>query len=89
MAIAQQPQAVNQKLWSVAFVPQIKAGRAEGPQVAEYLNQMIGEWERTGWRFSHLESVTTVRHNGCIAGLFGNPFTTVMCQVAILEKIGA
>ncbi len=47
---------------------------------------LIDKWSAEGWKFCHLADVTTIRTNGCLAGLFGNPTSVVTVQVAVLEK---
>lgn len=47
------------------------------------LTKLIDANETEGWRFSHLEDVTTLRNNGCLA--FTNPTSLVVFQVAIFE----
>jgi hypothetical protein len=49
--------------------------------------QLISAYEAKGWRFSHLENVTTVRNNGCLAGLFGSATSTLYVQVAIFDAV--
>ena len=70
---------------AVPFVPAIRYGN-EAKQAAEQLNALIKANETAGWHFCHLENITTLRSNGCIAGLFGNPTTVLTIQVAIFEK---
>lgn len=70
----------------VPFVPVIKAGRNEAEQAAEQLTTLIAQNEDQGWRFCHLEDVSTVRNNGCLASFSGNPTSLVTVQVAVFEK---
>lgn len=70
---------------AVPFVPSISAGRDEAKQCADQLTKLIQAHEAQGWAFVHLEDVTTVRSNGCLAGLMGNPTSVVTFQVAIFE----
>ena len=62
------------------FVPSIRAGKSEAEEAARELTNRIEQWEAEGLRFSHLESVTTVRKNGCLASLTGNPTSVVTFQ---------
>ena len=71
---------------AVPFVPVIKVGTNEASQCAQQLTSLIQHYERQGWRFDHLEDVTTLRNNGCLAGLFGPAQTVLTFQVAIFEK---
>lgn len=71
--------------YAVAFTPQITWGN-EAVDTARSLTEMIGKWAAEGWDFSHLENVTVIRNNGCIASLFGNPTTLLTFQVAILVR---
>lgn len=70
---------------TVPFVPVINTKGDPGQQVAQQLTQLIQHHEQSGWRFCHLEDVTTLQNNGCLAGLFGNPTTTRIIQVAVFE----
>jgi hypothetical protein len=70
---------------AIPFVPLINSGN-EAQQAARELSKLIHNNEAEGWRFCHLENITTVRSNGCIAGLLGNPTTVLIIQVAIFEK---
>ena len=70
---------------AVPFVPIIKTGN-EAQQAAQQLTQLIKQSEINGWQFCHLEDVTTVRNNGCLASLFGNATSILTIQVAIFEK---
>lgn len=70
---------------AIPFVPVIRSGN-EAQQAANQLSSLIKENEDRGWRFCHLEDVTTVRNNGCIASLFGNATTVLNIQVAIFEQ---
>jgi hypothetical protein len=72
---------------AVPFVPAIHAGRDEAAQCAKQLNDLIAHMAGQGWRFSHLEDITTLRDNGCLASLFGQGQTVVTFQVAILERL--
>lgn len=70
---------------AVPFVPLIKASAGkEAQQCADQLSKLIENIEGQGWSFSHLEDVTTLRNNGCLA--FSNPTSIVVYQVAIFEK---
>lgn len=71
---------------AVPFCPVISPGRDEAKQAADHLNSMTKQWEAEGWTFSHLETVTAIRNNGCLAGLFGNPTSVVAFQIAIIER---
>ena len=71
---------------AVPFVPVIKAGENEAASAAAQLTAMIAKWDKDGWAFSHLESVTTLRNNGCLGGLAGNAQSVVSFQLAILER---
>jgi hypothetical protein len=70
---------------AIPFVPVIKQGN-EAQQAAQQLSQLIQHNEESGWRFCHIEDVTTIRNNGCLAGLLGNPTSVLNIQVAIFEK---
>lgn len=70
---------------AVPFVPQVKPGR-ESEEAAKVLSDMMARWQADGWEFSHLEDVTTVRNNGCLSSLAGNPTSTLSFQVAILVR---
>jgi hypothetical protein len=67
---------------AVAFTPILKGSRSEAEQVAEQLTELISANEAAGWRFCHLENVTTVKPQGCL----GASATTVVHQVAIFER---
>ena len=69
---------------AVPFVPVIKTGK-EAQQAADQLSALIKHNEASGWQFCHLEDITTLRNNGCIAALFGNPTSVLNIQVAIFE----
>ena len=71
---------------AVPFVPVTRGERDEAQRAATQLSQMIERWEADGWRFSHLEQITTVRDNGCLASLLGNSTSVVTVQVAILDR---
>jgi hypothetical protein len=70
---------------AIPFVPLINSGN-EAQQAARELSKLIKNNEVDGWRFCHLENITTVRNNGCLAALVGNPTTVLTIQVAIFEK---
>ena len=70
---------------AVPFVPVIK-GQQDAAEVARQLSQLIESREASGWRFCQLESVRTVRKNGCLAALAGNPTSDVFLQVAVFER---
>jgi hypothetical protein len=72
---------------AVPFVPEIKRGKDESKQAAEQLNTLIRRLEGEGWEFCHLEDVTTLRNNGCLAGLTGNPYTVITIQVAVFSRV--
>jgi hypothetical protein len=70
---------------AIPFVPLINSGN-EAQQAAQQLSSLIQRNEADGWRFCHLEDITTVRKNGCLAALVGNATTVMTIQVAIFEK---
>ena len=70
---------------AVPFVPVIRSGN-EAQQAADQLSNLIKQNEDRSWRFCHLEDVTTLRSNGCLASVFGNPTTVLNIQVAIFEQ---
>ncbi len=70
---------------ALPFIPVIRSGN-EAQQAADQLTTLIQQNEAAGWHFSHLEDVTTVRNNGCLASLFGNPTSVMTIQVAIFEQ---
>ncbi len=71
---------------AIPFVPAIKRGKDESEQAAEQLNDLISSMEIKGWQFCHLEDVTTLRNNGCLASLAGNPYTVITIQVAVFSR---
>ena len=71
---------------AVPFVPVIRTGKNESAEAAAQLSALIASNEAQGWRFCHLENVTTVRNNGCIAAMAGNGTSLLSFQVAIFEK---
>jgi len=70
---------------AIPFTPMIRTG-GESQQAADHLSQVIAQNEQEGWRFCHLEDVTTVRNNGCLASFTGNPTSVITIQVAIFER---
>ena len=70
---------------AIPFVPLINMGN-EAQQAAQQLSNLIQHNEADGWQFCHLEDITTVRKNGCLAALVGNATTVMTIQVAIFEK---
>lgn len=72
--------------FAVPFTPEIKSGEGYVKVAAEQLNELIEKSKEKGWRFSHLEQISTYRDNGCIAGIFGNPVTPLFINLAILVK---
>jgi hypothetical protein len=73
------------KRFAVPFVPVVKPGN-EAADAAQQLSDLIAHYQASGWRYVRLESIATLRNNGCIAGLMGNGTSIVMIQVAVLEK---
>lgn len=71
---------------AVPFVPAIKRGNQESLQAAEQLNTLIRHMEERGWQSCHLEDVTTVRNNGCLAALAGNAYSVLTIQVAVFSR---
>ena len=69
---------------AIPFIPVVRPG-AESSSAAKQLTELIQHNEAAGWRYVRLESVTTVRSNGCIASLMGNPTSTIVVQVAVFE----
>ena len=80
------PKAVTGATIAVPFVPEIGIGYP-AIQAADILSEQIERWRLEGWRFVRLESLTTVRSNGCLAGLLGNGQSVFTFQLAILEQI--
>lgn len=72
---------------AVPFWPRISRSGDEARECAAELNQLVDYMSARGWRYARLENITTMRDNGCIAALFGNPTSVVVYQVAVFERV--
>ena len=60
--------------------------KQKGTTLAKQLNELINLYASQGWEFYRVDQLTIIVKNGCLATLFGNPFSSQIYDVVIFRR---
>jgi len=66
---------------------EVEAGKVEGNEAANYLNELVAKMGFEGWEFYRIDTVGVVERPGCLAGLLGAASTHTVYYVVTFRML--